>query len=896
MHFATLKQNYGPLLQALLLTLAIWLAGVSGFSGVLNGAFYDRLSAWTGASGAAERKLLLIEGQAEADETAWMRLLDELMRLQARQVVFGFLPDAPRTFYERAAGMGNVMFGRRLLVSSQAPDELALEPLPPAAQNLPLRIGIMRLAPGEHGVHRRQAHGFSPGGEWHPALETLAASLWHGRPIAAWPTVPYLINYTDTHAGPPQIALERALADELIPELVAGKSVLVGLADRERSLLYTPLSARAPSLSPLQVHGEALETLLAERAIRDIHPALALLLLLAVAGGSFALFQILSLRFSVAATVLLLAVYGLLAWFALGQLRLWLPLFDLWAQQIGILFLYTRTRGVSDERRTRRLLFDASAHIRERLFPTSFYDSQEHWSQVVAMVNQTLNLQRLIFLERVENDHRVREVKALNCALSDINEKRRDYERTPYSTAIAENRPLVVQNYMQRVEENEVQYLMPLEFGGDVFGFWAFGILPKDIAALPDFEQVIISYAEQIAELLFQRRAWLSARTENREQLRQYLRLEMGQQSLAELGKTFTLMERRLNSLEDHLNGLTTATILYDLFGRVLIANRTMTDLLRSVKLGAYDMTALDLLCAATGLDREQARRMLQSMIFDRRGVAVRARLEGTGGRLHLLRLSPVSPQEGGAEIENEARPFRLEGILCEIIDVTAVTRLCEIRDNLLQRIHFQARNDLESVLTAVSLLATTALDAEKKARVVAISRAKIDELTRALGELETHLRRGDQPNAVEYYPVDALRPLNQAVEGVRETAARQMAQLDVQLPELVSLALAAPDELQQAFAAMLGWLLEDSVENGRISVRLEERDGHLHYDFANVGFGMDDERLQSILRGDAQQDSPVLAALRDGAKRVAEWGGTFEAHAELGVGTRFHLSLKGFI
>ena len=899
MNFAALKQAYSPLAYALLATLVIWLAGVSGLSGVVNGLFYDRLITFTAADGGRERSLLLIESNTQTshlNDAAWEKLLDELARLQARQVVFGFMPNTSRAFYERAAGMGNVMFGRRLVPTSLSPDDLVLEPLREAARGLPLRFGIMRLTAGEQGVQRRQTVGLDVGGEWHPSLETVAASQWHGRNLAEPAAGAYLINYAGGRAGPPQITLDRVLAGELIPELVTGKSVLIGLADPERNRLYTPLSGRGPSLSPLQVHGQALETLLKGRVIREVHSALLLLVLLAVTGASFALFQLLSVRFSVAVTLLLLGVYGLLAWLALGQFRLWLPLFDLWAQQLVVLFIYTRTLTMSDERKARRLLFEASAHMRERLFPPSFYASQEHWSQVAAMVNQTLNLQRLIFLERVESDHRVREVKALNCALTDISEKRRDYERTPYSTAISENRAVVVKDYLSRAEDEEVQYLVPLTFGGDVMGFWAFGILPRHSAALPKFDAVIDSFADQIAELLFQRQAWLASHAENPTQLSQYLRLEMGQQSLAELGKTFALMERRLNSLEGHLNGLTTATILYDLFGRVVIANRPMTELLREAKLAPYDMTALDLLCALTALDQTQARRMLQSMVFDRRSLAVQAQLAKKAGGVFLLRLSPVSPQAGGRDIEGEARPFRLEGILCEIIDVTAIASLCGIKDKMLERVNFQVRNDLESLLTAVTMLATTSLDADRKARVLEISRSKVDSLVSVLSEMETHLSIGDTSRAVQCYPIDGLQPLTDAVANIRDKAAQQMTALDIDLPDFVSLVLASPEALQQLFSTILAWLLEDSVETGSITVRLEERERRLVYDFSNVGFGMDERRLQSILFGTESQDSVVLTRLRDGAKLVADWGGTLEAHSELGVGTRFRVDLKGFI
>jgi len=81
------------------------------------------------------------------------------------------------------------------------------------------------------------------------------------------------------------------------------------------------------------------------------------------------------------------------------------------------------------------------ARLQDYMLPPDFYKLDEHWGQVITFVDQTLNLNRVIFLEKVEGDHRVREVQALRCSLDDIDERRRDFERVPYSDAIAEGGP-----------------------------------------------------------------------------------------------------------------------------------------------------------------------------------------------------------------------------------------------------------------------------------------------------------------------------------------------------------------------------------------------------------------------------------------------------------------------
>lgn len=103
------------------------------------------------------------------------------------------------------------------------------------------------------------------------------------------------------------------------------------------------------------------------------------------------------------------------------------------------------------------------------------------------MVRQSLDLGWLIFLERPPGQHHVREIAALNCQFADIDERRRDYRRAPYSDAIAENRLIRLRRLFLKLDPGMDQYMTPLTFGGEVLGFWAMGIAPEKSRLLPDF-------------------------------------------------------------------------------------------------------------------------------------------------------------------------------------------------------------------------------------------------------------------------------------------------------------------------------------------------------------------------------------------------------------------------
>ena len=61
-----------------------------------------------------------------------------------------------------------------------------------------------------------------------------------------------------------------------------------------------------------------------------------------------------------------------------------------------------------------------------RFIPQSFIDQASPWDPIIQLISQQLDLEKSIFLARKEDDHRVVEIRAMNCNLDDIQEMRRD--------------------------------------------------------------------------------------------------------------------------------------------------------------------------------------------------------------------------------------------------------------------------------------------------------------------------------------------------------------------------------------------------------------------------------------------------------------------------------------
>lgn len=899
--FSYAETRYAAVLVGLLLGCVLWLTSLAGLFAVPDGVLYDYLSGSSVSSTRDQPNVLLLEVDPElrdAGDDSWLSLLRELQTQGAAQVLFTFMPTGvSRDFYIYANKSAAVFFGRRPLASFGAlSDMLTLELPPKSAQGIELLMATYAIAPSEYGVYRRQSYSFSSEGQPSSAsLEAMAAVRNTGLASAGNEQPPFMVNFLGGASGLPRISATRVLKGELIPELVKGRSVLIGMADSGQAL-FTPLAKSGKLLSELEFHGYALDTLLRDKTIWAIPLWVAFPLILILIGASLFVFQWGGLRFSASLTVVLVVIYTFFAWLMLNFGGAWLPLAELWAAQIATFMVFTRYRAVNEESKLRQLVLETNGKLRDRFFLASFASSSEHWSQVITMVNQTLNLERVIFLERIKDDHRVREVKSLNCSLQDIKELRRDYERAPYSTAIAEGHLIEVKGYLTQGIAGEIQCLVPLLFGGEVLGFWAFSADPEKLAALHNRDAVLRNFAEQIAELLFHRQQAQEREAKQSRPMQRYLRLQGGEQLAESLKKTLTALDRRLVGMEDYMDGLSTAGILYDLFGRVVVANQQMVQLLSESQLAPYQMTAVDLISEVAGVDLDYARGLMQNIILDRHKISLPVKL-GSDERSFVLHLGPLLPAQGKQKLrEGDPLPFEVEGVLCELIDVTSIKRLGGLKDDVVKRVTTQIRSDSEALLTGISLLETEGLTDEKRSRVLNIIREKIVDLVSVTDRADDLLSMEFDTGAVECYPIDCKHPLLAALESVRGKATNHDIQFDLQLPELVSLVFASPDGLQAVLESILDVEVSDTVQQGHIKVTLQEKDGWVVYHFSNQGFGMPDERFQDYLHGDLSRVTEEFKALRNSAIRVGHWEGALNGTSEIGVGSRFELKLKGFI
>jgi CHASE2 domain-containing sensor protein len=879
------------------IAITVWLVSMSGLLRMPDGLFYDKFVTLTPEVTKASSNILLIEADldhsSDGDEL-WLGLLEILERLKPSQVVFTFLPKhASNDFYNAAGKYGNVIFGREIVSDIYNPDKFLLEPLPAPVEESRIRFGIVSLPDASHGIYRHSHSSFSIEEMKYPSLEAVASG-GDAKKETGFPEE-YTVNFNGKLSGLPNVSIKRAMAGGIIQALVNGKTVVVGFGTSGTIPgLHTPVISNNKTMSMLEFHGYAIDTLMSKSWIKTAGPGLTLILLIVVVLINLAAYKYLNIRLSFlfVFSIAILSLYLILTWLALSYFFAWTPLVEVLAVQIGLsIFIFTR-KAVLEEEGTKRMLIETSIKLEKRFLPESFYTSEEYWAQLIVFVSQTLQLNKVIFLEKVEDDHRLKEVKSFNCLLSDIYERRRDYEREPYSSAITENSPVEVKRpFFKDIKEGEREFVVPLIFANDVLGFWAFTIEPSIVPELSAFISVVRDYAAQISELLYQRR---HRELQKRELtgLRKLLRHEVARVFYKELNENMALLEERLILLEKILNDMNTSTILYDLFGRVIYINKQMFELLKSAGIAPYNMTALDLAVKLSAVEPERVRLLLQKVVLDQEVMSLSASLESDPNKAYILYVKPIIYDDSGMT-SSRAHPFHVLGTLFDLVDVSYLKALDAFKENLLTDMDYRLRNHLEAIALAASLLSREALPEAQRKLAVGMLNEKVQAVGNFLRDTQEHLKKDMFINELELYPVDIRKPVIAGVEELSEEARLRKIQLNLKIPDLASMVFASP-KLKEVIIDLLKIIMNDSVEDGKITIIMEETSQWVICTFSNTGLGLPAELFQKYIYSDTEEiSSGELKKLRAVIKQVNQWGGELDASSDIGVGMRFIMRLK---
>lgn len=873
--------------------LAAWLLYQTGWLEAWDGMFYDRVYSWTARWRNVKPQVLLLRlarGESWSDTEA-LKTLDVLEGFGARAVVVNFVPHRnSREFFQQAAEFRNVMFGRELRPDPDDPDTLRLEAWPVAARDLNLPWGVMYLPASLKGVHRWQYTHVTVGTNTYPTLERRAAALCDPTLTGLSVAGPFLINFAGGPGTFPNVPMSRLLAGDLISEMVKGKVVLVGPDDSLEGL-ETPVCGGADTMSFLEFQGNALQTLLDGTPIRPL-PWFYLLLVLVVLGlSSSLLYQQVNPVAGLRLALGFILVYGLAAIAGMGYFRSWIALGPLILAQAGqfVFTLVVRARRTSfslNEMRLRIL-----SQIEQRFCPQNILLSPDYWDHLALMFNQTLDISRMVFFERVPQTLQLREIKSFNCTMEDRHEKGTTLDTSMFSAALTRGSPVRVSGYFERGQTPEEEYVCPLTFGDELLGLWVVGVDPLKSIRIPQFEVVLARFSRQIARLLYHKtraavKRSLAARVKG------WLATEKEDPVYRELRTIADMLAQYYDILDTVFSQISAATIVYDSFGRVLKANEPAFTLLQPENLVPTRATALEFLRLVTGKDDTQVHSLLRSVLLDQAPASMSVKLPAHGERQFLLQVYPLLEQK---HERPGAEPFSVQGMVCELIETTSISSLSSLKGVVADRLGVELRNHLAAIEISAGLMETDSISSAERQTLLQAIHQKTSTCVHVINECQKYLGRDVDAYAIRCFPLDALEVLGQVCAEFAQKAESRRVTFKIQQPRLTAQVLASTPELPQFFTAAMELLLRDAAENTVLTIDVEDVPNSLTFRLSNCGFGIPNDRLQEILTGSEAPDTEEFQVLRQAISWVRDWEGILQITSDVGKGYSISLQLRQF-
>lgn len=846
-------------------------------------------------------RVLIVRSEWSVENRAgyWTRLIDEVTTLDPAGIVLSRLPrvDNP-DFYRRLGNRKHILVGRSVEASPRG--TFGLESWPPAASSIP--FAIAEVASLDRGIARFQRTHLSFEGRQYPLLEYAAAARFGFNPPAV---SRYRVDFIGGRYQLPEVNAQRIVAGEMIPQLVKGRIVVVGIPGPSPVVgVQTPVTTDGTiPLYEFQAYG--IQTLATGRLTRPVPAPVAIGVMLLVGLLSGVMYQVLPTLAAVRATALLSILYLSAGYVLFTLAGVVLPTALLVAEQVTLALVIVRRRAAQEDEQLRAILLERADRLRRYVIPQSIADTEEHWTHLVNLVDQYLPLRRFIFLERVENDHRVREVKALRCSLDDISERRRDYQRTPYSTALEEQRPVRVEhsNYFKNPDPNEEQFVAPLYFAGEVLGFWAFTLNREQLEQLGDLTGLLGQFSEQIGEMLFHRRELRRQRAQQHS-WRRYLHMSTGSTAYRQLADTLAVLDRHTGELENAFNGLTTPTIVYDLFGRAVHMNREMEEYARGIDIRPYQATALDFITTVTTLSMAEARNVLRRVIIDKENETLQTQYDSEdapGISVELAVVPLTGEHDHRRETEPEGQLFRVTGILFELIDpgiagvrLAAAGRLTRRLGGLLAQVPCpeQVERLLDQLRTTLGPHASEVLD----------QRESVQPTSYLPGPAQVGEDAVEKQGAT--VTTDPAELISSALERYEKVAEAASVRLKPALDPHPVRVQANHGLLRQLIDDIMEILIQDALASSTVHIEthIDTAKGECVVILSNRGFGLPAERFRDYVRdGGNRQKDAVMDPLRESLQDIARASTRLKAESDArvtgtsrdGEGMRFTIRLR---
>ena len=793
-----------------------------------------------------ENSVVIVEqaGPTALSPSDWSTLVSALLSAGAGQIVFAFDPFGAAPL---PAAAPTLIVGA-VAERSRDGEWRLQDPARPARS-------VAVIAPAELGAHRSQLRSVTIGGRDIPTIEAAAVP-------AAVPDK-FLIDFSSA-ASLPRLSAERVLSGQLVNGMLRGKTVVVGPTEKiGESRLFTPLSPDFATARPVDLHAAAIQTLQQSEAVTVPSSLVNAIVLLAVCLLAAPLYARVRPK---RAAWLVAAVLGVAL--GLGVAVLWvfemlLPAGQVAAAQLLLAPLIVQNQQVSRDAKLASFIRRAGARIE-----SGRSETKENWASFAAGTARMLGINRQLLLRRGA-DGTLEQLAAVGMSVSDLppdDEARRTLLRKADTggRSLALDQPDVAVTGAQH--GIRIAALAPDEDGG---GYYLYDKpLPATVGSA-DPGAAIDALLIRLSELM-SATSTATDKTGN------------GASRLQEqVVQTVERMERRQATLAAALSAVSSGVALFDAAGLLLHINARMESIMRGIDLEPGRTTMVDLVSTLAGVETPQALQILRHVVLMRASVTQPVIREIDGRRFMLRIDGSQSAAQGGTG-----------ALVCELVDVTEMSRLAAVQRDLAGYIDTQLRNDFESVQLAVRLATDPRLPDERRSVVIDRLNVATKRAREKLGLINSLLSSAPTGDPHDSYPIDPLVPVRAAVAAVLADASRVGVNVTAQLPSLAAPVIAEPEALRELVVAILTLVVSDSVNASTVIVQMHEMLDQTKISIQGGSFGLPKERLMAMVDGNSTPGTQV-SGVAAGSRSLQSWGGSLTVNDSLDDGYEFTIVLQ---
>lgn len=865
------------------------------------------------------RSILLVNAPGEtliASEVYWRKLLREINTHQPKHITLAVEPkNLGQSFYRELAAGAPASIAVETVVSAngtvRAGTHATVNNALPMGWLLPIAIN----SDGTLGYYTQLDTGQYPTStDAHDGVEAIEVlALRSGRaginddinssnnalesPATKTSIPPSYFRVVAPRAERPLLQIEANYAVEsgLVADLVTNRWVIIGQGDLV-SGVATAGHSKPDINSSLQQRGHLLAALIEDRWLRVLPGWQNWLIIVGIAGVCYGLLTVIPHKYR----RWLYSLWALSAVVSLTAILRWLQLQLPVAELIFIPQLYmiidTYYRRQKEKIAFKQMLEMTEARMVKQRELSDFFISEDYWEKILIMIRQTLQLEAAIILERPTEKFHLDIVVKFGCSEAMVFEKRRDFRRAPFDTALQYGKPIQPERPFFDIDKRlEVQYMCPLYHGGEILGFWALSLSRETVLNTPQFEEILQKYSVQISELLYNRQIMGRGNTD-------LLSLDTKTDHLAYdkniVLQRITTLESQLSSHINLIDATKTGCLLYDLFGNLVLANTAAQTFARNNSVAIFDGNALDLMVTLTGCSPERGRETLLDIIVHNSSTTLPVTIE-KGIATHVIYIRLVQSDTENHEPSVAPRPFGAQGILFEIIDNSRIARLHREKETLLVNLTASAVDMVQGAYFALSAIKRTLGNNNKSTEDVEDLETILNDISAAMSSLNNQLYLSEDIIRSGHLYVDMKIAVENSIARYEHRVIARMMEVKANLSDYCELAKANVSDLERTLERIWILMLETAEEGSQLQVLVDQKEMNtkniVRCVFKNQGFGLTPGIIDAFNRRDLEHLTPTLSALRLVMDDVKSWGGTLLLRSTLGKSLTVIVALETF-